>query len=78
MAVKLKIKYDVFSGTSDDVKRIVEIFSGYGYDVYPVDAMLAWGAYSESVYVGWAKLHENDLDVYDVLKWYLKLDEEFN
>ena len=60
-----------------DISRIVNIFENEGFLLSRNDAYLAWGAYSDDFLLnpGWVSLPENDGEIFNILKEYLKLEQ---
>lgn len=52
----------------EDVERIVQICSKHGFEISHADAQLAWEDFSESMAAGWILLHEDDYEVFLVIK----------
>jgi hypothetical protein len=62
MAKQLKVKepYNHHFEYTNDIDRIVKIFSDKGYEISATDAVKAWEQFSDSMCAGWMSLGDDD------------------
>jgi hypothetical protein len=58
--LKVKKQYNHHFEYTNDIDRIVKIFSDKGYEISASDAVKAWEQFSESYCAGWMNLGSDD------------------
>jgi hypothetical protein len=58
--LKFKDPYNHHYEYTNDIDRIVKIFSDKGYEISATDAVKAWEQFSDSMCAGWMSLGDDD------------------
>lgn len=72
---KLKIKPNKENyhwAYTEDIQRIVKVFSNHGFEISESDAVQSWERHSEMFMAGWLILPENNEEIYYYLKDYFE------
>jgi len=72
MLKKLKVKeqYNHHFEYTNDIDRIVKIFSDKGYEISATDAVKAWEQFSDSMCAGWMSLGDDNEVFEDVFSYF--------
>jgi hypothetical protein len=72
MLKKLKVKeqYNHHFEYTNDIDRIVKIFSDKGYEISATDAVKAWEQFSESYCASWMSLGDDNEVFEDVFSYF--------